>query len=92
MDAFDYQRVLAVVAYAVGQDNNPVTEPMNETIRQYLEQQISLSKAAELLGVSRFELMDRFKRLGVPIRLGSETLADAQQEIDSAKRGSSSSA
>ena len=91
LDALDYRLLLAVVAHALGQDNNPSSEPISETIQQYLGAKISLSKAAELLGVSRFELMDRFERLGVPIRLGSETLAEAQQEIDSAKQENSSS-
>lgn len=92
MDAFDYQLVLAVVASAIGQDHTLSGEPITATIQQYLEEQISLSKAAELLGVSRFELLHRFERLGIPVRLGAETLVEAQHEIASAKLSSSSSA
>ena len=47
--------------------------------------QISLAKASEILGLSRYELMERFERLEIPLRLGPETLADAQQEIASAQ-------
>ncbi len=55
-----------------------------DVIRDYLNQSISLSRAAELLGMSRFELMDRFKRLNIPLRLGPRTKQEAQDEINAA--------
>ena len=58
---------------------------VNEVMRLYLDEQISLAKASEMLGLSRYELMEHFERLGIPLRLGPETLEDAQEEIASAQ-------
>jgi predicted HTH domain antitoxin len=55
-----------------------------DVIRDYLNQPISLSRAAEQLGLSRFELMERFERLNIPLRLGPETKEEAQREVDAA--------
>jgi predicted HTH domain antitoxin len=55
-----------------------------DVIRDYLSQSISLSRAAEQLGLSRFELMERFERLNIPLRLGPETKEEAQREVDAA--------
>jgi len=55
-------------------------------IRDYLDERINLGKAAELLQVSRFELEDSFRRLGVPLRLGVSSIEDAQAEIATALR------
>jgi len=38
----------------------------------YLDGDISLGRAAELLGQSRFELQARLNRLNIPLRLGEE--------------------
>ena len=35
-------------------------------VRDYLDERISLGKAAEILDLSRFDLRDRFHRLGIP--------------------------
>lgn len=55
-------------------------------IRDYLEERINLGKAAELLQLSRFELEESFLRLGIPLRRGARSLADAQAEIAAARR------
>ncbi len=47
----------------------------------YLDQEINLGKAAELLGIHRLELQDRFKEQGIPIRMGAETKEEAQAEV-----------
>jgi predicted HTH domain antitoxin len=47
----------------------------------YLDQQINLGKAAELLGVDELSLRERFLDLGVPLRTGPAELADAQAEV-----------
>lgn len=39
---------------------------------------------AHELGVSRFELMDRFERLGVPVQMGPATLEEAREEVAAA--------
>jgi predicted HTH domain antitoxin len=53
-------------------------------LQAYLAGDISLGKAAELLGLSRFELQERFVRLGVPLRLGPATLEEARAEVEAA--------
>ena len=52
----------------------------------YLDQRISLSKAAELLGIHALELRERFQQLGIPLRLGSADLAEAKAEVESVRR------
>jgi predicted HTH domain antitoxin len=53
----------------------------NRVIAAYLDGQINLGRAASLLELSRFELDERFHRLDVPRRMGSETLGEARSEI-----------
>lgn len=53
-------------------------------MQAYLADEISLGKAAELLNLSRFELQERFHRLGVPLRLGPATLEEARAEVAAA--------
>jgi predicted HTH domain antitoxin len=84
LDLLDYKLLKALVDYALQETNNVQTNNVNEVIRLYLDEQISLAKASEMLGVSRYELMDHFERLGIPLRLGPATLADAQEEVVSA--------
>lgn len=47
----------------------------------YLDEEINLGKAAELLGIHRLELQERFKAQGIPLRLGPETVEEAQSEV-----------
>lgn len=48
----------------------------------YLDGQISLGKAAELLGMHALALRDRFIDLGIPLRLGPADLAEAHAEVE----------
>lgn len=48
----------------------------------YLDHEINLGKAAELLDLHELELRERFRELGVPLRLGSSDLAEARAEVD----------
>lgn len=48
----------------------------------YLDEQISLGKAAELLGMHRLELERQFAQKGIPVRTGSETPEEARAEVD----------
>ncbi len=48
----------------------------------YLEEQINLGKAAELLGMHRLQLQREFLEKGVPLRLGPQTLEEVQAEVD----------
>lgn len=87
VDALDYQLLTAVVAYALRQSAGGHQDDFSAVIHSYLDEDISLSKTAEQLGLSRFELMERFERLGVPLRLGPATVAEAQSEISAARQG-----
>ena len=55
-----------------------------DLLRAYLTEEISLGKAADLLGLSRFELQECFLRLGIPLRLGPATLEEARAEVSAA--------
>jgi AraC-like DNA-binding protein len=55
-------------------------------LRRYLDEEISLAKLAEALGVSRFELMERFDRLGVSARIGPADVDEARAEVEAARR------
>jgi len=51
-------------------------------VSAYLDEEINLGKAAEMLDMHELELRDRFIKLGVPLRIGpadkAETLAEIQ--------------
>ena len=59
-------------------------------VDRYLDQQISLSKAAELLGVHMLELRERFLDLGIPLRIGPVDQAEAKAEVEAARRWTAS--
>lgn len=48
----------------------------------YLDQQINVSTAAELLDMHPLSLRERFIELGIPLRLGPADLAEAQAEVE----------
>ena len=50
-------------------------------IGAYLDKEINLGKAAELLGMHRLELQEKFVKQGIPLRLGSETSEEAFAEV-----------
>ena len=51
-------------------------------IGAYLNDDINLSKASELLGKHPIELRREFVKQGIPIKIGSESLEDAKAEIN----------
>ena len=53
----------------------------NRILATYLDGDISLGRAAQLLGVDRFELTARLGRLELPLHFGSPTPAEARQEL-----------
>jgi predicted HTH domain antitoxin len=85
LDLLDYKILKALVDYALRETTDLQAGNVSEVMHRYLDEQISLAKASEILGLSRYELMERFERLGIPIRLGPETLEDAQEEVASAQ-------
>lgn len=93
MDMLDYRLLQALVSYAVGggiPEPDPVDQSFHRALRLYLDNEISLAKAAELLGLSRFELMARFERFGVPLRLGPRSIEEAKDEMWAARKGTAS--
>ena len=82
LDPFDF-RLLQALAHCAIEDRERVgrSYPDVEALHAYLADEISLGKTADLLGLSRFELQDRFFRLGVPLRLGPATIEEARAEV-----------
>lgn len=95
LDALDYRILKAVVNYAVSKVSAEVVDAtddgLNSTMRAYLNQDISLAKAAEQMSLSRFDLMERFERLGVPLRIGPASVDEAHDEVKTARQGKVSS-
>ena len=82
LDATDF-RLLCALAGCATEASELEGEALADTriLRAYLDDEISLGKAAEELGLSRFDLADRFHRLGVPLPFGPISLEDARSEI-----------
>lgn len=78
LGALDHRLLQALIRLATGAEGQ---EQEDSVLRRYLHEEISLAKLAEMLGVSRFELMERFERLGVPIRIGPATIEEAREEV-----------
>ncbi len=51
----------------------------------YLDEEINLGKAAELLEVPAVALRLRFRELGIPLRLGPADLAEARAEVEAVR-------
>ena len=85
LDPVDFRllQALAQCAIEVRERRRP-SDPDVEALHAYLADEISLGKTADLLGLSRFELQDRFFRLGVPLHLGPATLEEARAEVAAA--------
>ncbi|MEW6606653.1 MAG: UPF0175 family protein [bacterium] len=47
----------------------------------YLDRQINLSKAAELLEIHPLEIRERFQKQGIPIRIGLSSKDEAVAEV-----------
>ncbi|MDI6736236.1 MAG: UPF0175 family protein [bacterium] len=47
----------------------------------YLDRQINLSKAAEILGIHPLEIRKQFQKQGVPIRIGLSNKDEAVAEV-----------
>jgi len=85
LDPVDF-RLLEALAHCAIEERAaiPSSDPDVGALQAYLADEISLGKAADLLGLSRFELQDRFFRLGVPLHLGPATLDEARAEVAAA--------
>ncbi len=52
----------------------------------YLDEEVSLSKAAELIGVHPLVLRERFIDMGIPLRLGATSESEAIAEVHALRR------
>jgi len=86
LDPLDFRLLRALAQCAIDdKEREPhESDPDVRALHAYLADEISLGKTADLLDLSRFELQERFLRLGVPLRLGPATLEEARAEIDAA--------
>ncbi len=57
-------------------------EAWDVVVAGYLAGDISLGRAAALLGVERFDLLARFNRLGLPARVGAQSIHEARAEYE----------
>lgn len=87
LDATDFRllRALAQCAIDEKERRGEPEDPDVRALRRFLAEEISQGKTAELLGLDRFELQERFLRLGVPLHLGPATLDEAWAEIRAAR-------
>jgi predicted HTH domain antitoxin len=60
-------------------ENNPDLA-WSLVVSAYLDEEINLGKAAEMLSMHELELRDRFIALGIPLRIGPADRAEAQAE------------
>jgi predicted HTH domain antitoxin len=60
------------------------TEQLATTIGLYVLGEISLGKAAERTGVTRWEMEDLLQEAGVELRLGPQSMDELEAEVDSA--------
>ena len=74
----------AEVEQAVQQAGGSPQVRWDEVIAAYLDWQINQGRAATLLGLSSYDLDERFRRLGIPRRIGPATEQEAQSEVDAA--------
>ena len=71
----------ADVEKSVAQSSGDPQAAWNLVLAAYFDGQISLGRAAELLNGSRFDLQQRFNRLGLPLRTGPTDLDEARREV-----------
>jgi PHD/YefM family antitoxin component YafN of YafNO toxin-antitoxin module len=79
LDGLDFRLLQALAAYAVDREGTSLEE---KALRDYLNEEISLGKVADLLQVNWFVLTDSFRRLGIPLHLGPASLEEAREEIE----------
>ena len=86
LDPLDFRLLQALAQCAVSEHerSQEAEDPDAMALRAYLAAEISLGKAAELLGLHRLELQARLHRLGIPLHLGPASLDEARAEITAA--------
>jgi transcriptional regulator with XRE-family HTH domain len=82
LDPLDYRLLQGLAGIAAKQRE----DELQVWLRRYLDEEISLAKLAESIGVSRCELMERFDRLGLPLRSGPSNAREASEEVETARK------
>jgi hypothetical protein len=75
-----------VVEQAVAEAGGGVQIAWDVVITSYLDGDISLGRAAELLGFSRLELTERFNRFDIPLQLGPSSVEEAKGEFEALRQ------
>jgi predicted HTH domain antitoxin len=75
--------LLELVVQRLVQENEDIR--WSVVIGAYLDEQINLGKAAELLGLTELELRQHFIELGVSLRIGPVDLAEARAEAEAVR-------
>ncbi|MCP3964060.1 MAG: hypothetical protein GY719_40025 [bacterium] len=82
LDALDYHLLRGAAGWATHPASAGREDPTEEQVmRAYLNEDVSLGRAAEMLGISRFDLQARFLRLDIPLRQGPKDEIEAKEEI-----------
>ena len=87
--AWTYDQLLKVRQYRPELVDQVIEELLNRqaelrwlvVVGAYLDEEINLGKAAEMLGVHRLELQAQFQEQGIPLRFGVETMEEASAEM-----------
>ena len=78
----DEQSVLRTALCALFQSNPQVKPQM--LAAAYTSGDVSLGKAAEIMGVTQEEMMDILRDAGARIHLGPQTVEELRQDVDNA--------
>jgi adenosyl cobinamide kinase/adenosyl cobinamide phosphate guanylyltransferase len=87
LDMIDYYILNALASYSTGATHpDQAHDLFINSIAAYMDKKISLGKLSEDLGMSRIDLQERFVQLGVPLRIGLETIDEAHDEVDALRK------
>ncbi len=89
VQAWTYNQLIKVRQYRPELVDQVIEELLNRqaelrwlvVVGAYLDEEINLGKAAELLGIHRLELQEQFLEQGIPLRFGVDTLEEAHAEM-----------
>jgi predicted HTH domain antitoxin len=89
VQAWIYDQLIKVRQYRPELVDQVIEELLNRqaelrwlvVVGAYLDEEINLGKAAELLGMHRLELQEQFREQGIPLRLGVDTIEEAHAEM-----------
>lgn len=74
------------IAQALARADGDTQARWNRVLSAYLDGDINLGRTADLLGLQRFDLMDRFDRLGLPLLAGALSRDEALAGLGGLRR------